>query len=431
MSNHTIAVLSILLENLPIGTNLALLHFMWMLVSGALLPNRGAMFPALKSTGLSDAATRRGWVAFRKGVWQMPALLALWREHVKGLPGWQERRYEGYLPITVDITAFWRPALKNCPSKHYHPAAKRALPAVIFGISGEVGELNGQRIALPRAFERVHPKDTSEKRLWQETLKNTKKNLQDDEIAVVDAGLKIGTLQQAGIKQYVIRLATNFTARRNFLPEHHKGRKPKYGALVRPLPRKHKGKILPATAPDETYIWVEHKRELCAEIWRDLVLNKIEPNKKNETFDAYVIYDPKFEQPWLLATPLKLKPESVRAIYNDRWPVEQIPLSAKQMVGSHRQFVHNPESVQRLPELTLLAGSILSFLAASFPPTPTGFWDRKPKRTPGRFRRLLIGKPFPKDAPLSGRLREKKSTTAHLPKGNLARNPKTAAPAPT
>jgi len=402
-----------------------------MLVSGALLPNRGAMFPALKSTGLSDAATRRAWVAFRKGVWQMPVILALWREHVKALPGWQERRYEGYLPVTVDITAYWRPALKNCPSKHYHPAAKRALPAVIFGISGEVGELNGQRIALPRAFERVHPKDTSEKRLWQETLKNTKKNLQDDEIAVVDAGLKIGALQKAEIKQYVIRLATNFTARRNFLPEHHKGRKPKYGELVRPLPRKHNGKILPATAPDETYTWVEHKRELCAEIWRDQVLNKIEPNKKNETVDVYAIYDPNFEQPWLLATPLKLKPESVRAIYNDRWPVEQIPLSAKQMVGSHRQFVHNPESVQRLPELTLLAGSILSFLAASFPPTPTGFWDRKPKRTPGRFRRLLIGKPFPKDAPLSGRLREKKSTTAHLPKGNLARNPKTAAPAPT
>jgi len=431
MSNHTIAVLSILLENLPIGTNLALLHFMWMLVSGALLPNRGAMFPALKSTGLSDAATRRDWVAFRKGVWQMPVILALWREHIKALPGWQERRYEGYLPVTVDITAYWRPALKNCPSKHYHPAAKRALPAVIFGISGEVGELNGQRIALPRAFERVHPKDTSEKRLWQETLKNTKKNLQDDEIAVVDAELKIGALQKAEIKQYVIRLATNFTARRNFLPEHHKGRKPKYGELVRPLPRKHNGKILPATAPDETYTWVEHKCEFRAEIWRDQVLNKIEPNKKNETVDVYAIYDPKFEQPWLLATPLKLKPESVRAIYNDRWPVEQIPLSAKQMVGSHRQFVHNPESVQRLPELTLLAGSILSFLAASFPPTPTGFWDRKPKRTPGRFRRLLIGKPFPKDAPLLGRLREKKSTTAHLPKGNLARNPKTAVPAPT
>src|SRR4030065_686358 len=77
MSNHTIAVLSILLENLPIGTNLALLHFMWMLVSGALLPNRGAMFPALKATGLSDKATRRAWVAFRKGGWQIATLMRI------------------------------------------------------------------------------------------------------------------------------------------------------------------------------------------------------------------------------------------------------------------------------------------------------------------------------------------------------------------
>ena len=96
MSNHTIAVLSTILESLPIGTNLALLHFMWMLVSGALLPNRGAIFPALKATGLSDAAARRAWAAFRKGVWQVGILLVLWGEYVNGLPGWQERRYEGY-----------------------------------------------------------------------------------------------------------------------------------------------------------------------------------------------------------------------------------------------------------------------------------------------------------------------------------------------
>ena len=136
MTNHIITVLSILIQEVPIGTNLALLHFFWMLISGALLPNRGAIFPALKSIGLSDAATRRAWTAFRKGVWQISALLVFWREYVKGLAGWQERQYEGYLPITVDITAIWRPSLKNCPSKHYHPAAHRALPAVIFGIVG-------------------------------------------------------------------------------------------------------------------------------------------------------------------------------------------------------------------------------------------------------------------------------------------------------
>jgi hypothetical protein len=427
MINHTISILSILTVGLPIGTNLALLHFMWMLVSGALLPNRGALFPALTWIGLSEAATRRAWVAFRKGVWQMPGMLVLWREYVKALPGWQEHRYEGYRPIPADVTAFWRPALKHCPSTHYHPAANRALPAVIMGLTGDVGEIEGQRIALPRTFERVHPKEPSETRLWQALLKSAKKNLQNDEILVVDAGVKISALQEAGIERYEVRLATNFTARRNFLPEHDKGRKPKYGALVRPLSRTHKGKPLGATTPDETYPWRENGRELRAEIWRDLVLNKTEPNAHNKTFDVYALYDPDFDQPWLLAIALKLKPESVRAIYKDRWPVEQIPLSAKQMVGAHRQFVHNEESIQRLPELALLAGSLLTFLATTLPAIPTGFWDRQPKRTPGRLRRALIGKPFPKDALLSGQLREKKSVTAHLPKGNLARRPKAVA----
>ncbi len=429
MINHTIAVLIVLTQGLPIGTNLAMLHFMYMLVSGALLPNRGAMFPGLKSIGLSDDAIRRAWAAFRKGVWQMPVILVLWREYVTGLPGWQEHRYEGYRAVPADVTAFWRPALKNCPSKHYHPAANRALPAVIFGITGVVGEINGQRLALPRAFERVHPKDTSEKRLWQEILKNAKKSLQEDEILIVDAGVKISLLQEFEIERYVVRLATNFTARRNFLPEHIKGRKPTYGALVRPLPRNHKDKTLSATAPDETYTWIENGVELRAEIWRDLVLTGNAPSKTNKTFDVYAIYDPAFDTPWLLAVPLKLKPESVRGLYKDRWPVEQIPNSAKQMVGSHRQFVHATESIQRLPELALLAGSILSFLAATMPAIPTGFWDRKPKRTPGRLRRVLIGKPFPKDALLPGQLREKKSVTAHLPKGYLARRAKTLAAA--
>jgi hypothetical protein len=426
MTNHIITVLCALMQNLPVGTNLGLLQFEWMLVSGALLPNRGAIFPSLKSIGLSDDETRRAWVAFRKGVWQTALLLRLWQEHVKSLPGWMVHRYEGYTPISVDVTAFWRPALKNCPSKHYHPAANRALPAVIFGITGQVGELNGQRVALPRRFERVHPKDPREDRLWREMLTQVKKTLAEDEIAVLDAGVKLRLLQEFGIERYVVRLAKNFTARRNYLPVYAgHGRKAKYGTLVRPLSRIHSRKTLAATTPDETIIWQENEREIRAEIWRGLILNKTIPNKENRTFDVYVIYDPNFDEPWSLATSVTLQASSVRAIYRDRWPVEQIPLAAKQMVGAHRQFVHADESIQRLPELALLAGSILSFLAATAPAIPTGFWDRKPKRTPGRLRRTLIGKPFPKDYQFPGQLRKKNSATAHLPKGNAARLAKT------
>ena len=154
--NHTINVLSQLIQALPVGTNLALLHFLWMLVSGALLPSRGALFPALKSTGLSDAATRRAWVAFRKGVWQMPAILVLWREQIQSQPDWHPHRYEGDRPVPVDVTAFWRPALKNCPSKHYHPAAQRALPAVI--MAKQIGFVTiPVRTTLSRRYKQLYP----------------------------------------------------------------------------------------------------------------------------------------------------------------------------------------------------------------------------------------------------------------------------------
>jgi len=425
--NHTISILNELLVGLPIGTNLAMMHVFWALLSGQLLNSRGALFPALKAIGLQDEAVRRAWTAVRKGVWQSVVLSELWRKHVESLPEWKQHEYEGYKPVVADVTAFWRPSLKNCPSTHYHPAAQRALPAVIFGVVGKVGEINGQRIALPQAFERVHPKDPSEARLWRDILKNISKRLSADEIVVVDAGVKVRDLQKAGVGQYVVRLANNFTARRNLLPEYYGvGRMPVYGQLIRPLERKYKEKTLAATPPDETQTWTEERRLLRAEIWRNLVLPDCAPDMHNPTFDVYAIHDPNFDTPWLLATPVDLKPASVRAIYKDRWPVEQIPLSAKQMIGSHRQFVHADETIQRLPELALLAGSILSFLAAILPATPTGFWDRKPKRTPGRFRRILAGRAFPELANLSGRLRKKNSVTSHLPVGHLARIAKVA-----
>jgi hypothetical protein len=420
--NDSIKALEVLTAGIPIGTNLGVARFLWMLMSGALLPQRGAIIPALTSIGLTEQETRRTWAAFRGGIWQTKEMLGNWEEYVKGWPGWEEHRYEGYKPITVDVTAFFRPTLKNCLSKHYHPAAKRALPAVIMGIVGEVGEIGGQRLALPRAIERVQPKDPSEKRLWRDMLRKVKKQQAADEIIVVDAGVKVTDMEAAGIEHYVLRLAKNFTARRNYIPEYKgKGRRPEYGKIVRPLARTRKGKRIEASAPDEVFTYQEDGKTIRVEIWHDLVLTDTKPDEDNKTFDVYVFKDPDFKEPWVLATPVKLQAPSVRAIYRDRWPVEQVPLSAKHMVGAHRQFVHAKESSQRLPELALLAGSALSFWAATLPATPTGFWDRQPKRTPGRLRRVLMGKPFPEVDQLPRQLRKKNSATDHFLKGNLAR----------
>jgi hypothetical protein len=333
-------ILVALTKGLPGGINLALLQFLWMPVSGALLPQRGAIFPALQSTGLSEQATRRAWAVFRGGVWQTAILLRLWQEQIEGLPGWQVHCHEGYRAITVDVTAFWRPALENCPSKHYHPGANRALPAVIFGVIGELGEIGGQRIACPLALERVAPKDPSEVRLWHDLLLWLR-HLAPDEVAVMDAGVKLADVQAAKLVCYVLRLATNFTARRKWpLSYSGKGRKPVYGEKVRPLARTYNGKAISATPPDRVETWAEEGLSMRAEIWENLVLPGVIPGPQAETLAVYAIYDPAYSNPWLLATPLKLKAATVKAVYQDRWPVEQIPLaylnlSAGGLVGIH------------------------------------------------------------------------------------------------
>jgi hypothetical protein len=107
-------------------------------------------------------------------------------------------------------------------------------------------------------------------------------------------------------------------------------------------------------------------------------------------------------------------------LYLDRWPVEEVPLVCKQLLGLQRQFVFAAAARFRLPALGLIAANILAHLAAGLPALPTGFWDRQPRRTPGRLRRVLSQAGFPKEYPLDGQLREKHSVSAHLPKGVAA-----------
>ena len=60
---RVMTMLSTLVAPLPIGTNLGLLHLLWMLVSGRLLGSRGAILPGLSDLGLTDGEVRRAWAA--------------------------------------------------------------------------------------------------------------------------------------------------------------------------------------------------------------------------------------------------------------------------------------------------------------------------------------------------------------------------------
>lgn len=418
----TMSALIAIVTKLPVGTNLSMLHFLWMLVSGSLLPHRGALFPALQSTGIGTKAVRRAWAAFRGGIWQISELIVAWDKYMQEQQ-WQARRYEGYYALAIDITPFWRPKLQGLLTKYYQSEAEKALPAVIMGLVARIGEVAGKRMALLRSIVRVHPKDPSEGGLKDELLKEVKRILQPLEIMLADAGFSLKCCHQAKIAQYMLRLPKNFTARGNYVAytPGRKGKKPSLGPRIRPLPRQYRQKEIPATPADSCFVWQLATGEtMTAQVWYDLVRPDVQPAPTADLFDVFAITDPRYDTPLLVATNVKLLPQTVHALYTDRWPIEQLPLAGKQIVGAHRQFVFASETCHRLPELVLLAGSILTGLAALHPTMPSGFWDRKPQPTPGRFRRALAGLPFPQSYPLPRQLRQKASVTDHLPKGILA-----------
>ena len=383
--------------------------------------------------GLEKAEVRRSWAGFRYGRWTIASLLSDWSVHVMERGYWQAHCYDGYYVKAVDVTAFWRSAVEGLQSKHYDAEADRALPAVPLGLIGRVGSVGEQRFALLTDIVRADLKDPGEKRFITMLLDRAAGGLEEDEIAVFDAGFHLQQLFDAKIRRFVVRLPKNFTARRNYVISNPLGRPAEYGELVRPLARTYDDKSIVATPPDRVETWLSQGLEYRGEYWDELVLPECKAAPANSTFYIVAVYDPHFDDPWLLACPQKFSGKTLSNFYHDRWPVEQLPLAAKHMVGADRQFVFAPESCQRLPELSLLAGSILTYLAATFPPIPTGFWDRTPKRTPGRLRHLLAQAHFPNlPNPLPEQIRKKASVCGHLPKGTQAhrRQKRIAMPSP-
>ena len=404
-------------HSLPVGTNLALLHLLWMMVSGHLLVSRGAIIPGLYHLGLSKPATLRAWQALRRGGWTIGALLVNWEATVRQAGQWQPRYHGGYCAVAIDTTGFWRPRLKHCPTTHYDHRAGKALPAIVLGIIGRVGQVGQQRLLLPLGFLRADPTQPNEGGLISALIAKFKEIMQPQDVLVSDGGFPLEEILAQRIPRFIAKQAHNLTARQAQPPAYAgKGRPAEQGVIVRPLARSYKGRLIPATPPDRSETWDEKGVIIHADIWENLVLKKAEPNAP--TFSVMAFHDPNFTRPLLVATSLALAAREVRLLYLDRWPVEQLPLAAKQMIGALRAFVFADQVCQRLPELALLAGAILSYAAAVLPAIPTGFWDRVPQPTAGRLRRGLARCGFPIDFALPPEIRQKASFTDHLPKGS-------------
>jgi hypothetical protein len=402
-SDITLQVLQQIVKVVPVGTNLALLQLMWAMISGAFLSSRGAIHSALEQCGFEGREIRGSWRALRRGKWQIQELIQRFRQQVAQSGQWHSREYGGYRPVAVDTTAYWRPRLQGWPGKLFRQLAGRAMTGIGFGLIADVGQVGEQRLPLLRQIVRGQEAAEREMSLKERTVAQAGRRLQAQEVLLHDGGLSIAQLQAAGVPRFIVRLGSNCTARRPYLPEYKgRGRCPTRGVLVRPLERKLKDRHLPATAPDIVTSFIFAGRTITACGWMGVMRADLKVADQYQLYDIWVFDDPLFKTPLLLGTNLAAEPEVIFRLYLDRWPVEQIPLVTKQLLGFQRQFVFVPLCCWRLGELAFLVGNILSWLAAVLPAQPTGYWDRHPKKRPaacvGSWRRSFLQKsPFQRD----------------------------------
>jgi hypothetical protein len=183
--------------------------------------------------------------------------------------------------------------------------------------------------------------------------------------------------------------------------------------------RRYEGRILAATPPDRVEEFTYQGRTLTCHHFDSLVVAGCPL-----VFKIVVVFDPRYKNPWVLLSDLAQESaETLFLLYRSRWPIEVIPLTGKQLLGGHRAFVHGESCRYRLPELCLVAASVSLYLAATCEAVSSGFWDRNPQPTAGRFRRVLSGACLGKLPELgalfgfSGRVRQKRSVHGHLEKG--------------
>ncbi len=294
-----IEVLSVLVTDLPLGTNLGIFHLLWTILSGRLLQSRGAIIPALAASGLATDALRRAWATLAHGAWDLTQLLTRFQDLVRHEGRWQRHRVGGLRPVAVDYVGYFRPRLKDCPTKHFNSQAGKALPAIPFDVLTAVGSVADQTVLVLRDLVRAPDNHA--------LLIAAQAHFAPDEYLVADRGISrsVAQMHAAQVDRFVLRVAKNFTARRATLPEYRgRGRRPTRGALVRPCARTYRGHRLAATPPDRTETWPHAGRALQAQIWAALVDSTDAPGAP--TFTCYLITDPAYCTPLLLVSSLKL-----------------------------------------------------------------------------------------------------------------------------
>ena len=120
-------VLAGLFQNLPFGTNLGLLQFMWMLVNGAIaLQSRGPKTELCKRAVLPmhGRTVSHGADTF-VGMWQIAELLRLLQAQIEELPQWRYHQHGGYRAVRCRHYGFLPSATQGMSQQTLLPSGRQ------------------------------------------------------------------------------------------------------------------------------------------------------------------------------------------------------------------------------------------------------------------------------------------------------------------
>ena len=166
--------------------------------------------------------------------------------------------------------------------------------------------------------------------------------------------------------------------------------------VQRPLPAGH------AAGCDDTVCACRSHDSRPAHGWRDVVRSNQKVASDQATFTIWVYQDPLYQEPLVLGTNLAAQPTTIFHLYLDRWPVEEVPLVSKQLLGLHRQFVFAAAAADRPAGISAAGGQhpdtsggqpagLADRLLGS--PAPAHTWSPAPRAESGRFsQRVPLGR---------------------------------------
>jgi hypothetical protein len=174
------------IQDTPLGTKRGIYCCLFSIMAGHLRQTRGALLPALDKVGLTSNECLRAREAAVEGVWTTRQLLSRFHETVNKEQKWQPLIVGGFNVNAADNTCTYRPRLQICDTNHYNSTAKRALPAVNFGLYSAVGFMDKQRVTLPKLIVRGDDKAKTDSALMEQLCEQAGKMFTDKDLVVAD-----------------------------------------------------------------------------------------------------------------------------------------------------------------------------------------------------------------------------------------------------